>query len=501
MTWAINGTPDTLVSAGDTLQITDLTATQFNVFLCHISGDSPGLTNSGNDWSFNGDITGSDYATRFSLSGTSDATAVSQNEIFTRGNRDFTAFEIMYMCSINGKEKLCILHHVDESNSGAGSAPVRTELVAKYVQTGDITRVDVEESDEDGGTQFDTDSNLSALGDIVPPVPPVGGWVELARGTTGILTNTLTVSGLSSKRYYMLLANPLNDFQISTGWRLGNSTIDTSSIYAFRRGRNSSETIFPTADFAGFVADGLVTSNQFGVGFVGNVSDKEKLLQSSGVAGTAGAGTAPNRYKTAGKWTNTSNVADVVGLFNFGSGAFDTGTELVVLGWDPTDTHTSNFWEELASVELTSAANNLSSGTIPAKKYLWIQAYQIAASGSPSGRITFNDDTGSNYATRFSTNGGADATSTSRNDILNTVSGTTTTNFTNYFVINNSTNEKFVITRNIQQSTAGAANAPTRTESVSKWTNTSAQITKIDYDNADTGDFAGGSFLKVWGSN
>jgi hypothetical protein len=37
------------------------------------------------------------------------------------------------------------------------------------------------------------------------------------------------------------------------------------------------------------------------------------------------------------------------------AGTFNTGSQkLVVLGWDPADTHTSNFWEELASVELVT---------------------------------------------------------------------------------------------------------------------------------------------------
>jgi hypothetical protein len=49
-----------------------------------------------------------------------------------------------------------------------------------------------------------------------------------------------------------------------------------------------------------------------------------------------------------------------------------TNSEAVVLGWDPADTHTSNFWEELASVDLSGgAADILDSGTFTAKKYLW----------------------------------------------------------------------------------------------------------------------------------
>jgi hypothetical protein len=75
------------------------------------------------------------------------------------------------------------------------------------------------------------------------------------------------------------------------------------------------------------------------------------------------------------------------------------GSEVVVLGWDPADTHTSNFWEELASVD-SRWSSKLSSGTFTAKKYLWVQCY-IHRTSSVERKIfdyTFNNDTGSNYA-------------------------------------------------------------------------------------------------------
>ena len=72
--------------------------------------------------------------------------------------------------------------------------------------------------------------------------------------------------------------------------------------------------------------------------------------------------------------------------------------------------------------------------------------------------------------------------------------------FSNWFIINNSANEKLVIGHSVQQNTAGAANAPKRVEFAHKWANTSAQITEIDFD-SQSGNFGSNSIIKVWGSD
>jgi len=69
------------------------------------------------------------------------------------------------------------------------------------------------------------------------------------------------------------------------------------------------------------------------------------------------------------------------------------------------------------------------------------------------------------------------------------------------FIINNSSNEKLVISHTVQQNTAGAANAPRRIENVGKWANTSNQITEIDIDNTGAGSYDTNSKLRVWGSD
>ena len=68
------------------------------------------------------------------------------------------------------------------------------------------------------------------------------------------------------------------------------------------------------------------------------------------------------------------------------------------------------------------------------------------------------------------------------------------------FIVNNSANEKLVICNSITQQTAGAGTAPTRTESVGKWVNTSDQITRVDIiDQYASDQWGAGSFIKVWG--
>ena len=69
-------------------------------------------------------------------------------------------------------------------------------------------------------------------------------------------------------------------------------------------------------------------------------------------------------------------------------------------------------------------------------------------------------------------------------------------------VDNNSSNEKLALTHSVFGETAGAGTAPKRSEAVSKWANTSSQITSVSFiDTVSSDAFADGSMIKVWGSN
>jgi hypothetical protein len=151
----------------------------------------------------------------------------------------------------------------------------------------------------------------------------------------------------------------------------------------------------------------------------------------------------------------------------------------------------------LASVEGDGTSTTISSGTITAKKYLWVQAFTNASSQNTG--FQFNNDTADNYAIRRSTNGGSETPETS----IGYIEGSDTSKaFTNMFIINNSASAKLTLGHSVHNPTATAGTAPTRNEVVGKWANNSAQITEIDYMQQTTSvNFPSGSFIKVWGSN
>ena len=155
MAWAKNGTPDTLGSAGDTLTISDLTEQKFNQFMIHII-NSGGITG---QMQFNSD-TGSNYGDRVSNSGAADITHNLTYMIVDAASAD--CFHMSYLLNIATEEKLQIGFSVDQSSTGAGTAPVRREIVGKWANTSDaITSAVVNNG---GAGDFDTNSNLSVIG-------------------------------------------------------------------------------------------------------------------------------------------------------------------------------------------------------------------------------------------------------------------------------------------------------------------------------------------------
>lgn len=160
MAWTVNGTPDTLTVAGDILQIADLTAKKFNVFL-----DSQIATGNIDNpvWTFNNN-TNAVYADRSSTNGGTDTTVTSATGInINLGNAAWDRFIVVYLVSISSEEKLSINYNIASNTAGAANAPARLEQVAKFVPSpdADITRVDVTNT---GSGSFDTSSNISAFG-------------------------------------------------------------------------------------------------------------------------------------------------------------------------------------------------------------------------------------------------------------------------------------------------------------------------------------------------
>jgi hypothetical protein len=282
------------------------------------------------------------------------------------------------------------------------------------------------------------------------------------------------------------------------------NNVSTGTEYSRRYNYNYGSDSAPSGEaYMDFTGNGSSTNN-FAVFFIANKADAEKLVIMYGhEQGTSGDGAIGDARNQIGKWHNVSSalnrITAIVSANNYAQGA-----EMVVLGWDPDDTHTTNFWEQLASVDLPSAGNNIrapSSGTFTAKKYLWVQCFMEQTNNTVTGNITFNgDDSNGNYCRKRSNNGATPASNGLGENTIDVRGGESKNRFENMFILNNASNEKLVIGHHVV-TTAGASNSPDRTEYIAKWINTSNQITSINFNNIDSGDYGTKSFIRVWGAN
>jgi hypothetical protein len=343
-----------------------------------------------------------------------------------------------------------------------------------------------------------TSLNLSA--------PPATSWKELTRSVAITSeTHTITTPTFAAKDNLKVLIYGSGADNSGVRPRIQFNS-DTGSNYSYRESNNGNTDATGEDTTSIYISEADCESAFSAVLDITNIANKEKLvITDSGRTANDSAGTAPSRYEGVGKWANTSNQITSISMIAYTTTAqgFSAGWEIVVLGCDNDEADSgTNFWQELSSVELSSAADTISSGTITAKKYLMVQ-YKIIADGTLDNvGIQFNNDTGNNYAYRQSTDGAADGTTTSGSIIRFRSGGAVSNNFFGTLnIINNSSTVKLVISDQIRDNTAGAGNAPSRAENVGKWANTSNQITEIDLIQDGSGSFAAGTTLKVWGSD
>ena len=158
-------------------------------------------------------------------------------------------------------------------------------------------------------------------------------------------------------------------------------------------------------------------------------------------------------------------------------------------------------WQRLAHVSLSSAGDTIDSGTFTAKENLKIIVYGIASGNLDMIYLRFNSDSGNNYGFRKSNDGGSYDTNTSISGVLYHTNNSASDTYAVFNIRNVSNKEKLIIGESRDNNTNGAGNAPRRKEFVSKWANTSAQITSVQAVNGGTGDFAAGSYITVLGAS
>jgi len=158
-------------------------------------------------------------------------------------------------------------------------------------------------------------------------------------------------------------------------------------------------------------------------------------------------------------------------------------------------------WQKLDSSTLGSSGEVVTVN-VEAKIFNQMLFHAIQTVGVIGADVQFNNDTGSNYASRVSKNGTAsENTYVNQTDMNFEESGNASDLFFISYHINFSAEEKLVIVELIQENTSGAGTAPIRQESVHKWVNTSAQITEVDVNEVGAGSYDTDSNLSALGTD
>lgn len=155
--------------------------------------------------------------------------------------------------------------------------------------------------------------------------------------------------------------------------------------------------------------------------------------------------------------------------------------------------------EELKRVTLTVAGDTISATSIPARKYLHIIYSVQSTGGTINTRISFNNDSGANYAWQELVNLTLFSNNVSQSIFAPTTALSTSPRHGRFDINNITAQRKLFTGYEIDDNSGGAATSANNKTYYGKWDNTSAQITRVDLTNVGVGDFAIGSELVIFG--
>ena len=323
-------------------------------------------------------------------------------------------------------------------------------------------------------------------------------WKELDRVTLSSAGDSMDTGTFTAKDNIMILEHKIPTGNARSKYRFN---ADSGNNYAGRRSQSGgSDWTFDEESFL-YQYNSGGTAQGFSIAEYSNITAQEKLGIAHVVENNAsGAGNVPPRDEYVQKWANTSAQINRVEVFNDGTGDFDTGSEIVILGCDNDEADSgTNFWQELVSKELTATSSSnpqLDTGTFTAKKYLWVNMY-LKSNSDP--QTTFNNDTGTNYAWRYNDDNGSDG-SDSNNGSAGFHYGAHQVHISAYIINKASTEKLYYATITYSGGAAAASTVPVRREVAGKWANTSDQITSIQSKKSSM-DMYSNSWIKVYGAD
>jgi hypothetical protein len=162
-------------------------------------------------------------------------------------------------------------------------------------------------------------------------------WAKFDGETATGSVSGITLTG-TSKKFNSWVGHGISVSNGNLEWRVGTTTIDTGSNYAYRRSSNggsdstvTSTTFIRCGDAVTGGSDSYIV-----VAYACNISGEEKLIISNSVRNDegSGAGSAPARNEIVGKWSTTSGQFDAV-FFGGTSGTnWAINTSCMALGSD-----------------------------------------------------------------------------------------------------------------------------------------------------------------------
>ena len=157
-------------------------------------------------------------------------------------------------------------------------------------------------------------------------------WEELGRTTLGSSGDTITLSSLAARKYLLVIFSLINSGSIDGLLTFNN---DSANNYAIRLSTNGVADTTSTSRANWSLVPTTGSFLIFGTINILNISTSEKIgiINTMG-ANTAGAGNAPERRESVGKWANTSSQISRIDINNSSGGSFDTGSQIIVLGHD-----------------------------------------------------------------------------------------------------------------------------------------------------------------------
>ena len=260
--------------------------------------------------------------------------------------------------SDNGGQALTTTNRTD---GGTSSISTGTDYYVTCSRTGanEIKTTISTNSDYSGGTTL-TATTLETATDDLKYFKVMNHMASGSGQIKGYLYDLKFYNGISSvagdlasKPYIQILQHNFNTGAVRTGLRFNE---DGGSNYTGARSVNGSTTQSDNNGIDSIRADTDVDGSDFTISTFMNDTSMEKLgtlyrVHQSG----SGATNAPEREEMAVKWSDKTEAIGKVESYNKETGSFTSGSECVVLGFDPDAEEGTQFWEQVKSVELSSS--------------------------------------------------------------------------------------------------------------------------------------------------